>query len=82
MSEALLEHYRTTLAKIRETGFLAYGTRQLSPYVSAALKVFSSEQQTITESFVRNVSAAREKNAEVPAEGAVGSEPRVAARRP
>jgi len=53
MSEALLEHYRTTLAKIRETGFLAYGTRQLSPYVSAALKVFSSEQKTITEDFVR-----------------------------
>jgi hypothetical protein len=53
MSEALLEHYHTTLAKIRETGFLAYGTRQLAPYVSAALKGFSPEQGTRTESFVR-----------------------------
>jgi hypothetical protein len=53
MSEALLEHYRTTLAKIRETGFLAYGTRQLSPYLKAALRGFSSEQQTLTERFVR-----------------------------
>jgi hypothetical protein len=53
MSEALLEHYRTTLANIRETGFLAYGTRQLSPYLKAALKGFSSDQQTLTERFVR-----------------------------
>jgi hypothetical protein len=53
MSEALLEHYRTTLARIRETGFLAYGTRQLSPYLRAALKGFSSEQQTLTERFAR-----------------------------
>jgi hypothetical protein len=53
MSEALLEHYRTTLAKIHETGFLAYGTRQLSPYVKAALKGFSSEEPTLTERFVR-----------------------------
>ena len=54
MSEALLEHYHATLTKIRETGFLAYGTRQLSPYVSAALKGFSPKQQTHTERFVRN----------------------------
>jgi hypothetical protein len=53
MSEALLEHYRTMLARMRETGFLAYGTRQLSPYLKAALKGFSSEQQTLTERFVR-----------------------------
>jgi hypothetical protein len=53
MSEALLEHYHTTLANIRETGFLAYGTRQLSPYLKAALKGFSSDQQTLTERFVR-----------------------------
>ena len=53
MSEALLEHYRTTLAKIRETGFLAYGVRQLSPYVSAALKGFSPQLSTHTERFVR-----------------------------
>ena len=68
MSEALLEHYRATLAKIRETGFLVYGTRQLSPYVSAALKGFSPGQQTQTESFVQNASAVREENPDVPAE--------------
>lgn len=68
MSAALLEHYRTTLTKIRETGYLGYGTRQLSPYVVAALKGFSPEQQTHTEGFVRNVSAAPREEAVVPAE--------------
>jgi hypothetical protein len=53
MSEALLEHYRATLARIREAGFLAYGTRQLSPYVRAALKGFSPKQPTHTERLVR-----------------------------
>jgi hypothetical protein len=68
MSEALLEHYRTTLASIRETGFVAYGTRQLSPYVSAALKGFSPGKETHTEGFVRNVSAEPQKEVVVPAE--------------
>jgi hypothetical protein len=66
MSEALLEHYRTTLAKIQETGYLAYGTRQLSPYLSAALKGFSPEQQTHTERFVRKQAPSPETTALVP----------------
>lgn len=84
MSEALLEHYRTTLTRIRETGYVAYGTRQLSPYVRAALKGFSPEQETHTESFVRDASSTREKDADRPAEleGPAGSESRVTARRP
>jgi hypothetical protein len=64
MSEALLEHYRTTLAGIRETGFVAYGTRQLSPYVKAALKGFSAEQPTLTERFVRRPTSERTTHTE------------------
>jgi hypothetical protein len=66
MSEALLEHYRTTLTKIRETGYFAYGTRQLSPYLSAALKGFSPEQQTHTERFVRKQAPSPETTTLVP----------------
>ena len=76
MSEALLEHYRATLAKIRETGFLVYGTRQLSPYVSAALKGFSPGQPTHTESFVRHASAAHEKDLAAPTEELKGPDQR------
>jgi hypothetical protein len=48
LSEALLDHYRVTLRQIHETGYLAYGTRQLGPYVRAAVKIFSPRERTLT----------------------------------
>ena len=48
LSDALLDHYRATLQQIHDVGFLAYGTRQLTPYARAALAVFSPERETLT----------------------------------
>lgn len=48
LSDALLEHYRSTLREIHATGYLAYGARQLAPYASAALAIFSPRQETLT----------------------------------
>jgi hypothetical protein len=55
LSDALLDHYRSTLRQIHEVGFLNYGARQLTPYVRAALAVFSPEQETLTARFVKKL---------------------------
>ena len=46
---ALLDHYRSTLAEIRETGYGTFAARQLGPYVRAAVGQFSPERVTLTE---------------------------------
>lgn len=48
LSQGLLEHYRATLGEIHETGFVAYGSRQLTPYLRAALGAFSPQRETST----------------------------------
>jgi hypothetical protein len=55
LSQGLLDHYRTTLGELREVGFLAYGSRQLAPYLSAALKVFAPQYGTLTEKYVEKI---------------------------
>jgi hypothetical protein len=46
---ALLDHYRQTLDQVRQTGYAEYASRQLGPYVRAAVAQFSPEQRTLTE---------------------------------
>jgi hypothetical protein len=46
---ALLDHYRTTLEEIRQTGYATFAARQLGPYVRAAVGQFSPERVTLTE---------------------------------
>jgi len=46
---ALLEHYRETLDEVRQVGYAEYASRQLGPYVKAAVAQFSPEQRTLTE---------------------------------
>lgn len=48
ISNALLDHYRKTLAEIHRVGYVKYGMRQLRPYVRAALVQFSPGQPTWT----------------------------------
>lgn len=43
------DHFRTTLDRIRETGYAAYASRQLSPYVRAAAGQFAPGRRTLTE---------------------------------
>lgn len=61
VADALLEHYRTTLEDIRETGFATFAARQLGPYVRAAVSQFSPERVTLTERFLeRSLDGARD----------------------
>ena len=46
---ALLDHYRETLDDVRRVGYAEYVSRQLGPYVRAAVAQFSPEQRTLTE---------------------------------
>jgi len=64
-SDALLGHYRSTLGEIGEIGFLSYGSRQLSPYMQAALGMFSPQQETSTDKFV-GTNSADDESAEPP----------------
>ena len=45
----LLEHYGTTLAEIRDVGFLNYWTRQFRPYLQTAASQFSPGRGSLTE---------------------------------
>ncbi|HET9194532.1 MAG TPA: hypothetical protein VFO21_16735 [Vicinamibacterales bacterium] len=49
MGAALLDHYRSTLNEIRETGYATFAARQLGPYVRAAVGQFSPQRVTLTE---------------------------------
>jgi hypothetical protein len=49
---ALLDHYRSTLEAIRETGYATFAARQLGPYVRAAVGQFSPKRVTLTERFL------------------------------
>ena len=49
---ALLDHYRATLADIRQTGFTAYAARQFRPYLRAAAGQFSPKRRTWTDRII------------------------------
>ena len=53
LGESLLGHYRNTLGEIRECGFLAYWTREYTPYLHAAAIQFSPRRRTLTERLLR-----------------------------
>jgi hypothetical protein len=55
LAHALLDHYRSTLRDVHETGYLTYGTRQLGPYARAALAVFAPQRATLTRSLVEKL---------------------------
>jgi hypothetical protein len=44
----VLDHYSQTLDEVRQVGYAEYTSRQLGPYVKAAVAQFSPEQQTLT----------------------------------
>ena len=55
LSQGLLDHYRSTLGELREVGYLAYGSRQLTPYLRAARNLFSPRHGTLTEKYVEKI---------------------------
>jgi hypothetical protein len=55
----LLDHYRTTLREIRETGYLNYWTREFRPYLRAAAQQFSASHRSLTERLLQKASRKR-----------------------
>jgi hypothetical protein len=55
MSDVLLDHYRTTLQKIRSDGYFPYAARQFRPYLYAAASQFSPQHSSLTERLVRRI---------------------------
>jgi len=53
LAAGLLEHYSRTLDEIRETGFLAYWTREFRPYLRAAAGQFSPSRVSLTQRLLR-----------------------------
>ena len=49
----LLDHYRTTLNHIHETGYMRYAVRQFRPYLYGALSQFSPKRRSLTERLFR-----------------------------
>jgi hypothetical protein len=49
LGRGLLDHYRSTLAEIRETGYARYWVREFRPYLAGALQQLSPKQSTTTE---------------------------------
>jgi hypothetical protein len=48
VAATLLDHYRATLADMRDTGYAAFAARQFRPYIRAAMDQFSPRKQTLT----------------------------------
>jgi hypothetical protein len=46
---AVLDHYKDTLAEIRDVGYLPFARRQFAPYVRAAADQFSPSRITLTQ---------------------------------
>lgn len=49
LGAALLDHYRATLTEMGRAGYTTYAANHLRPYVTAAVRQFSPERQTLTE---------------------------------
>ena len=49
VAAALLDHYRQTLDDIQQVGYATYASRQLRPYLRAAVDQFSPKRRTLTQ---------------------------------
>ncbi len=57
----LLVHYNDTLSQIQGEGFLAFWSRQFTPYLSAAAMQFSPKKESLTERWLRKASTATKR---------------------
>jgi hypothetical protein len=49
LARGLLDHYRTTLADLRQTGYVRYWLREFRPYLYGAVRQFSTKRVSSTE---------------------------------
>jgi hypothetical protein len=60
MASALLDHYRSTLEQIAQTGYASYAASHLRPYFSAAVAQFSPARRTLTERLLDRIEARKD----------------------
>jgi hypothetical protein len=53
LASGLLDHYRKSLAEIREAGYFRYWLREFRPYLKGAVGQFSSRRVSTTERLLR-----------------------------
>jgi hypothetical protein len=53
VAEVLLDHYRSTLKQIRETGYVRHAVQQFRPYLYGAALQFSPKRRTLTEQLLQ-----------------------------
>ena len=53
LGAGLLDHYRKSLAEIREVGYLRYSLREFRPYLHGAVRQFSTDRVSTTERILR-----------------------------
>ena len=66
VAAALLDHYRQTLSEMRQVGYWTYASRQLRPYVRAAIGQFSPKRRTITERVYERLRFGRGRSSDRP----------------
>jgi hypothetical protein len=59
LARGLLDHYRTTLSEIHQTGYVRYWLRELGPYLRGAARQFSPERISTTERLLTRRRAGR-----------------------
>ncbi len=53
LGSGLLDHYRKSLAEIREAGYVRYWLREFRPYLKGAVRQFSTSRTSTTERLLR-----------------------------
>jgi hypothetical protein len=53
LASGLLDHYRKSLAEIREVGYVRYWLREFRPYLKGALRQFSTKRVSTTERLLK-----------------------------
>lgn len=55
LASTLLDHYRSTIAEIRRSGYLRYWVREFRPYLKAAAAQFSPAREPLTNRLLRRL---------------------------
>jgi len=55
LAGVLLDHYRTTLKELHDTGYVRYAIQQFRPYLYAAALQFSPRRNSLTEKLLRKL---------------------------
>jgi hypothetical protein len=55
VAHTLFDHYRDTLAEIRDVGYVRYWLREFQPYFNGAVRQFSRERRSVTERVLSGV---------------------------